>query len=91
MSPHADPADGRLTFVLAYRPTRLSTFAILPKTMDPKGDFVHDAGVQEVHTRWLKIQLDRPSPAHTDGELFAEPVSQLDYRVIPACLQVLAP
>lgn len=90
MAPHADPADGKLTFVLAYRPTRLSTFAILPKTMDPKGDFVHEAGIQEVNTRWLKIQLDRPSPAHTDGELFAEPVSALDYRLIPGCLRILA-
>lgn len=91
MSPHAKPSDGKLTFVYAYRSTRLSTFAVLPKTMDPKGDFVHENGIHEIDCTWLKIRLDRPSPAHTDGELLPQPVTQLDYRIIPGCLKVLVP
>ncbi len=89
MAPHADPADGKLTFVYGYRSTRLNTFAILPKTMNPRGDFVNEPGLHEVHATWLKIHLDRPSPAHTDGELLAQPVTQMDYRLIPAALRVL--
>ncbi len=89
MAPHADPSDGKLTFVCAYRSTRLNTFSILPKTMDPKGDFVQEQGIQEVNCTWLKIRLDRPSPAHTDGELFPLPVTEMEYRIIPACLRVL--
>jgi YegS/Rv2252/BmrU family lipid kinase len=91
MSPHADPSDGKLTFVVGYRATRLSTFAILPKTMSPAGTFVHEPGIQEVHATWLKIRLDHPSPAHTDGELFSDFVTELDYRIISGCLRVLVP
>ena len=91
MSPHADVSDGKLTFVLAYRPTRLSTFAILPKTMNPKGDFVHESGIQEIDTTRLRISLDHASPAHADGELFSVPVTELDYRIIPGALQMLVP
>jgi YegS/Rv2252/BmrU family lipid kinase len=89
MAPHADPSDGKLTFVCGYRSTRLNTFSILPKTMNPKGDFVHEQGIREIHCTWIKIRLDRPSPAHTDGELFSHPVTEMEYRIIPGCLRVL--
>lgn len=91
MTPHADLADGKLTFMFGYRPTRLGTFALLPKTMQPAGDFVHEPGIREINATWLKVRLDRPSPAHTDGELFPHMVTELDYRILPACLQVLVP
>ncbi len=90
MAPHAELSDGKLTFVYGYRPTRLNTFSILPKTMNPKGDFVHEQGIWEVHSTWIKIRLDHPSPAHTDGELFSQPVTEAAYRIIPGCLRVLA-
>lgn len=89
MAPHADPSDGKLTFVYGYRSSRLNTFSILPKTMNPKGDFVHEQGIQEIHCTWIKIRLDRPSPAHTDGELFSQQVTKMEYRIIPGCLRVL--
>ncbi len=91
MTPHANLSDGKLTFMFGYRPTRLGTFALLPKTMQPQGDFVHETGIREINATWLKVRLDHPSPAHTDGELFPHRVTELDYRIIPACLQVLAP
>lgn len=89
MAPHANPSDGKLTFIYGYRSTRLNTFSILPKTMNPKGDFIHEQGIREIDCVWLKISLDRPSPAHADGELFSQMVTELEYRIIPGCLRVL--
>lgn len=89
MAPHADPADGKLTAVLAYKKSSLSTLALLPKTMTPKGTFVNAKGVQEIHATRISVQLMSPSPAHTDGELFAEPVQKLEYSILPGMIDVL--
>jgi diacylglycerol kinase (ATP) len=89
MAPHADPFDGKLTAVLAYRKSALSTLVILPKAMSPKGTFIHAEGVQEIHATWIDIELERPSPAHCDGELFPREVQNLKYTILPARLKVL--
>jgi diacylglycerol kinase (ATP) len=87
MTPHADPCDGKLTFVHAYRKTRWEMLKTLPRTMKPAaGSYVELPGVHEIHSRWLKIKLETPSPAHCDGEIFDEAIKELDYRVHPAKL-----
>lgn len=90
MAPHADPFDGKLTAVLAYKKSALSTLLVLPKAMSPQGTFVKSAGIRELHTTQLRISLDRPSPAHCDGELFAEEVQELTYTILPGRLNVLS-
>ncbi|PWH11814.1 MAG: hypothetical protein DDG60_16290 [Anaerolineae bacterium] len=89
MSPHADPSDGKLTFVYGYRSSRLRLLALLPKTLSPRGEFLHEAGIQEVNCTHLQIRLDRPSPAHADGELFPHRVTEVNYRILPQSLRVL--
>jgi diacylglycerol kinase (ATP) len=42
MAPAADPADGRLTFVHGYAPTRLRMLALLPRAIS--GDYVNHRG-----------------------------------------------
>ncbi|HTX90974.1 MAG TPA: diacylglycerol kinase family protein [Anaerolineales bacterium] len=92
MTPHADMFDGRLSFVYAYRPTRRAMFAVLPKTMKAgEGSYVETADVHEVHTTWIKIHVDRPTPAHVDGEIFSEAIQDLEYRICPKRLQILMP
>jgi diacylglycerol kinase (ATP) len=92
MTPHADLFDGRLSFVYAYRPTRRAMFAVLPLTMKrAEGSYVETADVHEEHTAWIKIHVDRPTPAHVDGEIFSESVQDLEYRIQPARLKILVP
>jgi len=87
MTPHADPCDGKLTFVYAYRETRWELLKTLPRTMKPgAGSYVELPGVHEIHTKWLKIKLDTPSPAHSDGEIFDEAIKELEYRIHPGKL-----
>lgn len=89
MAPHADPSDGKLTAVLAYKKTALDTLLVLPKTLSPKGTFIHSEGIREIHSARIRICLERPSPAHCDGELFSAEVDSLDYVILPGRLNVL--
>jgi diacylglycerol kinase (ATP) len=92
MTPHADPFDGKLTFVHGYRPTRLGLFQALPRAMKRgEGSFVEMDGMYEIHCTRLKIHLDKPSPVHTDGELFDQWLTELEYKIFPTIVQVLVP
>lgn len=90
MTPHADPFDGKLTLTFGYRATRLGLFLALPKALNEgKGNYVELDGVYEVHSTRVSILLDRPSYAHTDGELFPQQVQTLEYEIFPAKLNIL--
>jgi len=92
MIPHADPFDGKLTFVYGYRPSRGAMLATLPKAMKPdQGSYVEVDGIHELTATWIKIHLERPSPAHTDGELFTRSIQDLEYSIQPGRLQILLP
>lgn len=92
MTPHADPRDGKLTFSYGYRNSRLGLFQALPRTMKPgAGSFIEMEGMFEIHATHLSIELDKPSPAHTDGELFPNPVQTLRYDIFPQRLHILLP
>ncbi len=90
MAPHADPFDGKLTFVHGYRRTRGQIFRLLPRTMKPgKGSYVEVEGMHELQSTWIKIHIDGPAPAHTDGEIFSENIQDLEYRIFPERLNIL--
>jgi diacylglycerol kinase (ATP) len=92
MAPHADPFDGKLTFVYGYRKTRGQIFRLLPRTMKAgKGSFVEMADIHEQQATWVKIHIEGPAPAHTDGEIFSKGIQDLEYRIFPARLQILLP
>jgi len=90
MTPHADPFDGKLTFVFGSIPTRMQILKILPRTTKPgSGSYVEHPSVNEHHTTWLRIRCETPTPLHADGEIQSEQVQTLEYSVIPNCLPVL--
>lgn len=92
MTPHADPFDGKLTFVHGYRGTRFGLFQALPRAMKPgEGSFVEMDGMYEIHCTRLKIHLDKPSPVHTDGELFDEWLNDLEYKIFATAVQIFVP
>ena len=92
MTPHADLTDGKLTLAFGYRGTRLGMFQALPGAFkEGEGSYIELEGMQELHTTRVSIQLDQPSPAHTDGELFPEFVQNFDYSIQPGRLQLLVP
>jgi diacylglycerol kinase (ATP) len=92
MTPHADPFDGKLTLAFGYRGTRLGLFQALPRAFnEDKGNYVEMEGMNEVQATHISIHLDRPSPAHTDGELLPEWIQDFEYEIFPQRLSVLVP
>jgi diacylglycerol kinase family enzyme len=67
-------------------------FQALPRAFnEDKGSYVEMEGMHEVHSTRISIRLDRPSPAHTDGELFDSWITELEYRVFPSAVNILVP
>jgi diacylglycerol kinase (ATP) len=90
MTPHADPGDGRLTFVHAYMSTRLKVLTLLPRTMKPgEGSYVEHPAVHEIHSPWLRIRCKQPTPLHADGEIQHEAVHEIEYSILPGRLGIL--
>ena len=87
MSPAADPADGKLTFVYGYAPTRWKMLALLPRTLN--GSHVNDPAIHQVHATRLEIALNPGSPIQLDGEIRAEALQHVVYQVLPGRLDVL--
>ncbi len=88
--PHADPFDGKLSFVYGYIQSRLETLQILPKTMKAdEGNYVEHPAIHEHHSTWLRVHIEPGSPAHADGELFAKDIQDLEYRIYPQKLPIL--
>lgn len=92
VTPHADPFDGKLTFVYGFMPTRMAILQLLPRTMKPEaGNYVEHPAIHEINCTWLKVHSDQPTPYHADGEIQSEAVHDLEYRIFPGKLPVLMP
>ena len=92
MTPHADPCDGKLTLAFGYRPTRLGLFGALPRAFrEGEGSYVELPGMHEVNATSIKLHLDQPTPAHTDGVLFDQRLTDFAYSIFPATVPVLTP
>jgi diacylglycerol kinase (ATP) len=89
MAPAADPADGKLTFVMGYAPTRRKMLSLLPRTIN--GSFVNDPAIQQHHTTHLVIEANPPTPIQLDGEIRAESLTHIEYEILPAKLDILTP
>lgn len=90
MTPHADPFDGKLTLAFGYRSSRFGLLTALPRAFkEDKGNYVEMDGMHEYICTRLKIHLDQPSPAHTDGELFDHWQTDFEYRIYPYAVPVL--
>ena len=92
MTPHADPFDGKLTLAFGYRGTRLGLFQALPRAFnEDKGSYIEMEGMREVQATHISIHLGKPSPAHTDGELFPDWIQDFEYEILPGRLNIIIP
>lgn len=92
MTPHANPFDGKLTFVYGFMATRLQILRLFPRTMKPGlGSYIEHSSIHEINSSWLKVHSTNPTPAHTDGEIISKAITDLEYHVIPGRLPILFP
>ena len=92
MTPDADPFDGKLTFVYGSMSTRLQILRLLPRTMKPQaGSYIEHPNIHQVHSSWLKIHTEQPTPLHADGEIQSTAVHDIEYHTAVNILPVLLP
>lgn len=91
VTPHANAFDGLLTFVYGYLPTRRQILKLLPRTMRPgAGNYVEHPDIHEVHSPWLRIHSETPTPLHADGEIQSETIQDLEFSLLPVQLSVIS-
>jgi diacylglycerol kinase (ATP) len=89
MAPAADPADGMLTFVYGYAPTRRKMFSLLPRTIN--GSYVHDPAIQQHHSSHITISASPATPIQIDGEVRETALTQISYTTLPQKLNIFSP
>jgi len=90
--PHADPFDGKLSFIYGSAPTRRQIIQLLPRMFKPgDGNIAESSAIQEVHATWLKVHTEPGTPVHSDGEVFDMDIKELEYSILPAKLPILIP
>lgn len=90
VTPHAKPDDGQLTFVYGYLPTRRQILTVLPRLMKPDvGSYVEHPAIHEIHSPWLRVVSDEPTPLHADGEMQARNARQIEFKALPGRLPLL--
>jgi diacylglycerol kinase (ATP) len=90
--PHADPFDGKLSFIHGSAPSRRQIIQLLPKMFKPgEGNITQSPVVHEYHSTWLKVHTEPGTPVHSDGEVFDMDIQDLEYKILPGVLPTLIP
>ena len=88
--PHADPFDGKITFVYGHVDSRLSIIRIFPALMKPdQGNYVEHPAIHEVDTTWLKVTAEPTTPMHADGEILSTAITEINFKILPGKLPFL--
>jgi YegS/Rv2252/BmrU family lipid kinase len=89
-SPDAVPDDGQLNYAMIEEVSRPMMFRLIPEVMN--GTHGRFKVVRLGAFKRMKINSAAPVPIHTDGEIFADflsDVTELQIEVIPKAIQVL--
>jgi YegS/Rv2252/BmrU family lipid kinase len=89
IAPGAKIDDGRLDVVLAPKVSKATVLRLLLKLM--RGTLVDDDIVTFVRTTKLSVTSDPGTPAHSDGEVFSESLTSVQYDVLPQKVTLLSP
>lgn len=90
--PHADPFDGKLSFIYGSAPTRRQIIQLLPRMFKPaEGNITESPAIHEIHSTWLRVHTEPGTPVHSDGEVFDMDIQDIEYHVLPGKLPMLIP
>jgi diacylglycerol kinase (ATP) len=87
IAPDADPTDGRFRLVIGGDLSRRQIVALLPALL--RGRHLGRPGVAYVTTRGVRASFDEPVPLHIDGEVLAEPVTEIEASLAPGAVRLL--
>jgi len=90
MTPHADGFDGLLTFIYGHVTSRGRVFKALPHALRAEeGHIATVPDIHEIHSPFLEVRLDPPSPFHADGELYVADAVALRFEALAGQVPLL--
>ncbi len=88
--PDARPADGLLSFTCGNIPTRWQILRAFPMILKSgPGNIAEHPQVIQRHCHQLTVRTNRPTHAHTDGELLPGLLDRAQFEILPGRLEVL--
>jgi len=88
LAPGARPDDGFLDMVVVDDRSIPRRIPVLKSLRN--GTYSRLPGIRRVRVKRVRIELERPLPAHLDGEILPEGVTRLQAEAIPGALKVVA-
>jgi diacylglycerol kinase (ATP) len=88
LAPDASLEDGMLDLLVAGDLGRLGIMGLVPQVM--RGTHLDHPQVIHRNIKELSVSADRPLVVHADGEILSEDARELEVRVCPSALTVLA-
>ena len=88
LTPDARLDDGLLDFVVGDALGRLNILRLLPKTFN--GSHIHEPVVHSARCTQLVMTSEDPLPVLADGEIIYTDAHELNIRVLPKALRVIA-
>lgn len=89
IAPGAEIDDGQFDIVLAPELPKTTVLYLLIKLM--QGTMVEDERVTFVRSTRLSVASQPGTPAHTDGEIISESLTQVDYQMLPGKVTLISP
>jgi len=89
VAPAARCNDGELDLTVVETMPKLSMLAMVPRFMS--GSHIRHRLVKSLRARQVCVTSEDPLYLHVDGELPCEEAHQVEVRVVPACLRMIAP
>ncbi len=89
VAPEAKHDDGYLDLVIVETMPKLQMLGMVPAFMN--GSHVKDKRVTSKRVKHVIISSQDPLYLHADGEILCDFAHQVEARIIPGCLRVIAP
>ena len=86
-TPKARPDDGLFDCLLIEMPKKLEALGLIPVTL--KKALTSHKKVTMFQAKSLSVSFNPPSPLGNDGEVYPEPFSSVDYKILPRRIQII--
>lgn len=89
IAPGAEMDDGLFDIVFAPEIPKRQVLTFLGGLV--RGTHIHQPAVTFTRTSWLNLTSSPGTPAHADGEVFGEAITELKYQILPGKVTLICP
>lgn len=89
-TPGANPQDGLMNVLFGSIPSRAGILKAFPRIMKAEaGNIGEHPAMRLEPASHLRVVCGTPSPSHSDGELAGQWLTEFEFRILPAAVEIL--